>query len=151
MSLFFLDCLKIPFWSVLSLNCCLLSKIYTSYIISKCRSVKMRNIPWFFGAAFLSLVSPELWALKVGLTFQKNLCYLLDWKPFKIDGKRSFCSQDIKVFVTTFWLCRKNCSTRKIRITSKFMTSQPGLQTVAILILPNISQSNNEIWSVNRI
>ena len=30
---------------------------------------------------------------------------------------------------------------RKIRLTSKFMTSQPGLQTIAIHILPNISQS----------
>ena len=30
---------------------------------------------------------------------------------------------------------------RKIRLTSKFMTSQAGLQTIAIYILPNISQS----------
>ena len=30
---------------------------------------------------------------------------------------------------------------RKIRLASKFVTSQPGLQTVTILILPNISQS----------
>ena len=30
---------------------------------------------------------------------------------------------------------------RKVRETSKFMTSQPGLQTIAIHILPNISQS----------
>ena len=30
---------------------------------------------------------------------------------------------------------------RKIRLTSKFMMSQPGLQTIAIHILPNISQS----------
>ena len=44
---FFVDCPKIPFWSVLSLNCCRLFKIYRSYIISKCRSVKIINIPWF--------------------------------------------------------------------------------------------------------
>ena len=31
--------------------------------------------------------------------------------------------------------------TRKIRVTSKFMTSQPDLQTIPIHILPNISQS----------
>ena len=30
---------------------------------------------------------------------------------------------------------------RKIRLISKFMTSQPGLQTIGIHILPNISQS----------
>ena len=29
---------------------------------------------------------------------------------------------------------------RKIRLTSKFMSSQPGLKTVAIHLLPNISQ-----------
>ena len=32
---------------------------------------------------------------------------------------------------------------RKIRLTSKHMTSQPGLQTTAIHILPNISQSKD--------
>ena len=33
---------------------------------------------------------------------------------------------------------------RKIRLTSKFMTSQPGLQTITIHILPNISQSEGK-------
>ena len=37
--------------------------------------------------------------------------------------------------------CRKNGLIRKIRLTPKFMMSQPGLQTIAIHILPNISQS----------
>ena len=82
------------------------------------------------------------------LTFQKHLCYLLDWKPFKSDEKcflfcfkSSFRSQDILVFVTTFRSCRKNDLIRKIRLTSRFMTSQPGLETIAIQILSNISQS----------
>ena len=35
----------------------------------------------------------------------------------------------------------KNGLIRKLRLTSKFMMSQPGLQTIAIYILPNISQS----------
>ena len=35
----------------------------------------------------------------------------------------------------------KNSLIRKIRLTSKFMTSQPGIQIIAIHILPNISQS----------
>ena len=66
---FFLDCPKIPFWSVLSLNCCRLFKVYTSYIISKCRSIKMINqgcsiifldkYSMVFGPTFLSLVSPK--------------------------------------------------------------------------------------------
>ena len=55
--------------------------------------------------------------------------------------KSSFRSQGILVFVTTFWSCRKNGLIRKIRLTSELMTSQPGLQTIGIHILPNISQS----------
>ena len=43
----------------------------------------------------------------------------------------------------TFWSPRKNGLIRKINLTSKFMTSQPGLKTVAIHILPNISQSKD--------
>ena len=46
---------------------------------------------------------------KVGLSFQKELFYLLQLKPFKIDKqfflfhfKSSFCFQDIQVFVLTF-------------------------------------------------
>ena len=38
----------------------------------------------------------------------------------------------------------KNGSIRKIRLTSKSMTSQPGLETIAIHILPNISRSNGD-------
>ena len=99
---------------------------------------------------FLFLIQQSLFKVlfNVRLLPSKKLCYLLDWKPFKNDEKcllfhlkRSFCSQDIYVFVTIFWLCRKNGLIRKIRLTSKFMTSQPGSQTIAILILPNISQS----------
>ena len=41
----------------------------------------------------------------------------------------------------TFWSCRENGLIRKLRLTSKFMTSQPGLQTIAIYLLPNISQN----------
>ena len=52
-----------------------------------------------------------------------------------------FRSQDIYVFIMTFWSCIKNGLIRKIRLTSKFMMSQPGLQTIAIHILPKISQS----------
>ena len=52
--------------------------------------------------------------------------------------KSSFLSQNIYVFVTTFWYCRKNGLIREIRLTSKFMASQPGLQAIAV---HNISQS----------
>ena len=55
--------------------------------------------------------------------------------------KSSFLSQNIYVFVTWFWYCRKNDLISEIRLTSKFMMSQPGLQAIAVQILPNISQS----------
>ena len=55
--------------------------------------------------------------------------------------KSSFHSQDISVFVTTFWSCSENGLIRKISLTSKFMASQASLQTIAIHILLNISQS----------
>ena len=38
------------------------------------------------------------------------------------------------------WSRRRNGLFRKVRLTSKFMTSQPDLQAIAINILPNISQ-----------
>ena len=34
---------------------------------------------------------------------------------------------------------------RKIRLISKFMTSQPGKQTIAIHLLPNISRSKGNL------
>ena len=40
----------------------------------------------------------------------------------------------------TFSSCTKNGLIRSI---SKFMTSQPGQQTIAIQLFPNISQSKN--------
>ena len=93
----------------------------------------------------ISTISIILTELKSDSHLPKKLCHLLDWKPFKNDKKflfhlnSFFLSQYIQVFVTTFWSSRKNSLVRKIRLTSKFMTSQPGLQTIAINILPNIS------------
>ena len=47
---------------------------------------------------------------------------------------------DFYFILIALW-CRTNGLIRKIRLASKFMMSQPGLQTIAIHILPNISQS----------
>ena len=46
-------------------------------------------------------------------------------------------------FVTTFLSCSKNALIRKKRLIAKFMTSQPGKQTIAIHILPVISRSKD--------
>ena len=56
-----------------------------------------------------------------------------NWKPFKNDEKcflfpfkSSLRSQDIYIFVMSFWSCRKNGSIRKRRLISKSMASQSG-------------------------
>ena len=54
--------------------------------------------------------------------------------------ENSFRSQNIYIFVLTFWSYKKNGLTGKIRLVSNFMTSQPGYQTITIHIFPNISQ-----------
>ena len=85
--------------------------------------------------------------LKVGLSPSKKIFICFIESPLKMMKnvffhlQSSFRSQDIYVFVTSFWSCRKYGLIKKVRLTSKFLTSQPGLQTIAILILPNISQS----------
>ena len=65
-----------------------------------------------------------------------------NWKPFKNDEKyilfhlkSSFCSQD-----TEFLVMQKNDLFQEMRLISNFMTSQPGKQTIAIHIMPNISR-----------
>ena len=55
--------------------------------------------------------------------------------------KALFILEIFHFFVTTSWSCRENDLIRKVRLTSKFMVSQPGLQTIAIHMLVNISQS----------
>ena len=44
----------------------------------------------------------------------------------------------------TFRSCREKDLIKKIRLTSEFMTSQPGSQIIAIHILTNISRSREQ-------
>ena len=44
----------------------------------------------------------------------------------------------------TFRSCREKDLIKKIRLTSEFMTAQPGSQTNAIHILTNISRSREQ-------
>ena len=88
--------------------------------------------------------------VKVGLSTPEKTCVIcliespleMMKNAFYFILKALFCPQDILVFVTTFWSSRKNGLIKKIRLTSKLMTSPPGLQAIAIHILPNISQRN---------
>ena len=82
MTVFFVDCPKIPFWSVLSLSCCCLFKIYTSYIISKCKSVKMINIPWF--------LVPHFYLLSVQSYKRLKLRAFKEWLFRKTNGRQIF-------------------------------------------------------------
>ena len=61
-------------------------------------------------------------------------------KCFLFHLKSSFHSQDIYVFVTTFWSCRKSSLSGEITLASRFMASQPGLQAGEMRILPNVSR-----------
>ena len=54
--------------------------------------------------------------------------------------KALFILEIFQFFVTISWSYRENDLIRKVRFTSKFMASQPGLQTIAIHMLVNISQ-----------
>ena len=49
-----------------------------------------------------------------------------DEKCFLVHLENSFRSQDIDIFVLTFWSCTKSDLIRKMRLVSKFMTPQPG-------------------------
>ena len=86
---------------------------------------------------------------EVGLSPSKKLCIIcLIESPSKMMKnafyfilKALFVLKLFKFLSRLFWSCRKNGLIRKLRLISKFMLSQPGLQTIAIHILPNISQS----------
>ena len=47
-----------------------------------------------------------------------------------------------------FWSCRKNGLIKEQRLISKFMTWQPGSQTIAMHKLPNISRSKGNQWNL---
>ena len=55
--------------------------------------------------------------------------------------KARFVLKLFKFLSRLFGYVGKNGLIKKIRLISKFMTSQPGLQTIARYILSNISQS----------
>ena len=60
---------------------------------------------------------------------------------FNFNLKALFVLKIFNFFCLDFLVMYKNGLIKKIRLTSKFMTSQPGKQTTAIHILPNISRS----------
>ena len=111
MSVFFVDCPKIPFWSVLSLSCCCLFKIYTSYVISKCKSVKVINSPWF--------LVPHFYLLSVQSYKRLKLRAFKAWLFCKNQWKANLCRQNQyfrkRPYVHTSWAERYTCLLKKNR------------------------------------
>ena len=112
-----------------------------------CRSTNIPQAiyPSLRACLMFSVILIQVWSVENVLTSDshhpKKLCYLLDWNPLKMMKNAFYFILKALSVLKTFWSCRKNGLIRKIRLTSKLMTSQPGLKTIAIHILPNISQS----------
>ena len=62
---------------------------------------------------------------------------------FFISSQKLFPFSRYLSFCIDFLAMYQNSLIRKVRLTLKFMTSQPGLKTIAVHILPNISQSRD--------
>ena len=73
-----------------------------------------------------------IWLIKSPLKMTKNAFYFI-LKVLSILKIFKFLSRYFGHVWKTAWL-------KRLRLTSKFMTSQPGFQAIAILILPNISK-----------
>ena len=72
----------------------------------------------------------KLLAINVGFSPSKKHCFIsFKESPLKMMKKAYFILKAIfvlRMFVLTFWSSRKNSLIRKIRLISKFMTSQPS-------------------------
>ena len=70
-----------------------------------------------------------------------------NWKPFKLMKNAFPLPYNLFLFSKYFNFCldflviKKNALIKTIRLTSKFVTSQPGKETFAMHILPSISKS----------
>ena len=70
-------------------------------------------------------LDPHLSKKIVFICFNENLLKMMK-NAFYFYLKSTFRSQDIQLFVLTFWKCAKNGLIRKIYLISKSVTSQPG-------------------------
>ena len=88
--------------------------------------------------------------LKAGLSPSKKMCVICFIESLLKIIKNAFCFILKALFVlkifnclSWLWSCRKSGLIRNISLISKFVTSQPGKQTIAIHIFPNISRSKS--------
>ena len=99
------------------------------------------NVPLFVLKGYSQILKPD-----PHVPNKNCIIYVIE-SPFKMIKnafyfilKALFFLEVFNFCIMNFWSCRKNGLIRKIRIISKFMTSQPGYQTIEIHILPNISR-----------
>ena len=106
-------------------------------------STPILRLPWYLYLLHRQCYQCDI-LHKVGISTSKKHCVIFFIEsPLKLVGnaflyylKSSFHSQDVSFFATTFWSCRENGLIR--------LASQPGLQTIAVHILLNISQSKGK-------
>ena len=87
--------------------------------------------------------------VKVKLSPSKKICFIcfnesllkIMENAFYFILKALFVFKIFKFLPWFFWSCRKKGLIWEITLTSKFVTSQPGQQTITMHILPNISRS----------
>ena len=96
--------------------------------------------------------------LKVGVSPSKKNCVIcfieIPLKVMKNDYyfilKALFVLEIFKFLSRRFGQVGKMAKIRKVRLTSKFMTSQPGLQTIAIHILLNMTMKFGQLIEYNK-
>ena len=105
-----------------------------------------RKLVWFRSKSFqlwlLMLFFDRIFCLKSDSHLPNKFVLFALLKPFKT----------IYLFVMSFWSCRKNGLIRKISLTAKFMTPQPGQQTIAIQLLTNILRNKgNQAMKIGQL
>ena len=76
------------------------------------------------------------------ITFENWRLFIKWWKMLFISCKKLFLFSRCLYFCLGFLVMYNNGLIRKLRLISKFMTSQTGHQIITIHILPNIYRSN---------
>ena len=119
------------------------------------------HIPTKSNVHKIKVISPSK---KKVLIYFKESTFKVMKNDFYYILKSFFRSQDIYILVLTFGHA-ENSLIRKIRLISKFMTSQPRLQTITINLSEYLTNNynkpfrishkgrllDNELWSANRI
>ena len=124
-------------------------KTYKSIVNENIKPVPLCSIKWQPFKIFGKLHESHLLTATIVTGTVSDLAHILAtecyWNVMKnvfyYSLKAPFVVKMFKFLSLTFWSCRKNCLIRKIMLMSKFVTSQPDLQTITIYMLPNISRS----------